>query len=294
MGIIALVVPAAVTVGDPATPEPTFDIGVAPSAIGGRLTVSGDRSGAMELDTATGIGGRYQVEGDDVIIAPAAEPVLSGPNGRVAFDRDTGDVKLIEFEDLALYLDPGACTVTEGATNEAAGLMAALVDCPDVADVRGRGEVTITGVLALPIEVIRGRGDLPPSGGTVVVVLEDEVDRGEELSITFDEAELFLDGEPDDDGLITAGSFTEQGGLAVEYDPAAEDFYLVQVSVGDYYALTSEPCPIATQDLGRISETTRVVRLEIDCAEMTDVDGQTVSVAGTIVADLVEGLLEEP
>lgn len=295
MGIVALVVPASVTVGDQPTPAPSFDVGVAPTAIGGRLTISGDRTGTMEFDTASGTGGRYEVEvgGDSGTIGsvspgPVTDPTLRGPNGRMVLDRDTADIKVIEFDDLAFYLDPGQCTVTEGAINAEAGLMAARVDCPGIADVRGRGTVNVAGTVALPIETIRGRGDLPPSGGSLVFVPEDEVDGGHEISVSFDEAEFFLGGEPNDDGRITSGSFTPQGGLAVEYDPASGEFYVTQVAAGDYYAISSEPCPIATRDLGRISETTRVVELEIDCGTMTDGDDTSTSVRGTIVADIIE------
>jgi hypothetical protein len=294
MGIVALVVPASVTVGDAPTPEPSFDVGVAPVAIGGRLEIAGERTGSMEFDAASGIGSRYQVDGDVVSIAPASDPTLSGPDGRIAFDRDTAEITVIEFDDLAIYLDPGECTVTEGAINDEAGLMAALVDCPGVEDIRGRGVVSVTGVVALPIETVRGRGDLPPNGGTLALE-RDEGDSpdADEMSVSLEDAELFLDEVPqEDDDRLTAASFTERGGVAVQYDPAADAFYLTDVSVGDQYATASEPCPIAAEDLGRINETTRVVRLTIDCIEMTDIEGDPVSATGTIVVDIIQGLNE--
>jgi hypothetical protein len=294
LGIVALVVPASVTVGDAPTPEPSFDVDVAPVAIGGRLDITGDRTGTMEFDAVSGIGSRYQVEGDVVSVAPASDPTLSGPDGRIAFDRDTAEITVIEYDDLALYPDPGECTVTEGAINDEAGLMAALVDCPGVEDIRGHGVVNVTGVVALPIETIRGRGDLPPSGGTLVLE-RDEGDgpEADEVSVSLEEAELFLDVVPNEgDDRLTAGSFTEQGGVAVQYDPAADAFYLTDVSVGDQYATASEPCPIAAEDLGRISQTTRVVRLTIDCIQMTDIEGNPVSATGTIVVDIIHGLNE--
>ncbi|HEX2765478.1 MAG TPA: hypothetical protein VHR55_02400 [Candidatus Limnocylindria bacterium] len=288
IAIVALVTPAAVTTADSASPAPSFDVAVAPTAIGGRLDISGDRTGTMELDEAQGIGGgRYQVEGDSITIGPATDPILTGPNGRIVFDRDTGDITLIEFDDLALYLDPDECTITEGAINEGAGLMAALVECRDVADVRARGVIDVVGVVALPVQTLRGRAGLPRSGGTLELGSAHPED-GPETSVILDRVELFVGGEPREDGRVTSGAFTEHGGVAVEYDPVADQFWLTQLSAGDYYAITSEPCPIAARDLGRISSTTRVVELDIDCSEMTDAEGERLVVTGTIVADVIQ------
>ena len=284
MGLTALIIPASATGVATATPVPTFDLAVAPTAIGGQLAVSGDRSGTLLFESASGIGGRHQAgEDGTILILPDTPPALSGPDGRITFERDTGDVTLIEFDDLSLYLDPGECLITEGAINEEAGLMAALVECPDIADVRGDGVVSVAGVVALPIEIVRGRAGLPQSGGTVEVG---------GTPLTLDETVLFLDTAPDDDGRITAGTFTEDGGMAFEYDPAAERFYLTQVSVGDLYAVASEPCPITAHDLGRLSDTTTVVRMEIDCTDWADAEGDLVTVAGTVVADVIQGLAD--
>ena len=284
MGLSALMIPAAATAVATATPVPSFDLAAAPTAIGGRLEVTGDRSGTLLFESASGLGGRHQVQEDgSILILPDSAPELSGPDGNITFERDTGEVTLIEFDDLSLYLDPGECTVTEGAINQEAGLMAALVECPDIADIRGNAVVSVAGVVALPIEIVRGRAGLPQSGGTVEV-------GGTRL--TLDETVIFLDQAPDDDGRITAGAFTEDGGMAVEYDPDAERFYLTQVSVGDLYAVASAPCPIMAQDLGRLSDTTRVVRMQIDCTEWIDAEGDLVTVTGTVVADVIQGLTE--
>ena len=252
MGLTALMIPASATAVATPTPVPSFDLAVAPTAIGGSLEVTGDRVGTMTLDTATGTGGRYQVlEGGGVSVRPAEDVELRGPDGRIRFDRNDGSVSQIDFNELSFYLDPGECTVTLGAGHPDNGLMAALVECPDIADIRDNGVVTIAGIVALPVEVLRGRDGLPETGGELALAPESVAPGDAEItSVTLEETEIFLDVPPGEDGRITSGSFTEAGGMAVEYDPVAERFYLTQVSAGDFYALASEPCPVATQDLG--------------------------------------------
>lgn len=284
LGLTAIMIPAAATGEATPTPQPSFDLAVAPTAIGGILEVSGDRSGTMLLDTASGMSGRYELREDGLVsIFPASDAALSGPDGRITFERHTGEVTVIEYGGLSFYLDPGECTVTEGAVNEQAGLMTALVECPEIADIRGNGVVSVAGVVAMPIETLRGRAGLPVSGGSLEIG---------ESSLTFDEAEIVLDGEPGENGRITTGSFTEEGGMAFEYDPDAEQLYLTTVSVDDLYAVASEACPIASHELGRINQTTTVLRLEIECTDFTDGVGDRVTVTGTIVADVIEGLTE--
>lgn len=296
MGLVAVVIPASATAVATPTPVPSFDLAVAPTAIGGSLEVTGDRVGTLTLDTATGAGSRYQlIEGGGVSVGPNGDVELGGPDGRIRFDRDDGSITQIDFDGLTFYLDPGECTVTPGAGHPDNGLMVALVECPDIADVRDNGVVSVVGMVAMPVEVLRGRGGLPETGGVLELVSE-TVDPGEEeiTSVSLEEAEIFLDVPPGEEGRINAGSFTADGGVAVQYDPVAERFSLTQVSAGELYAVTSEPCPVTTQDLGRISETVRVVRMEFDCAGWTDVEGDPVTVRGTIVVDVIQGLVDGP
>lgn len=296
MGLTALMIPASATAVATPTPVPSLDLAVAPTAIGGRLEVTGDRVGTLALDEATGTDTRYQVREDGLVsVRPPQEVELRGPDAHIRFDRDDGSVTQIDVEDLTFYLDPGECTVTLGAAHPENGLMAALIECPDIVDIRGNGAVSITGIVALPVEVLRGRGGLPESGG-VVELASESVEPGE-VEITsgaMEEAELFLDVPPGDDGRITAGSFTENGGgIAVEYDPETGRFYTTQVSAGDVYALAAEPCPVTTQELGHISETVRVIHMEFDCAGWTDVGGDPVTVSGEVVVDVIQGFMDE-
>jgi hypothetical protein len=283
----AWIAPAASLVEPTPTPEPTFDLGVAPEAIGGRLEITGDRTGTMTLDRTGGstTGARYEVgDGDAVTIRPADATVeLRGADGHIRFERDSGQVTHIAYDGLSIYLDPGECTVTHGEINQAAGLMAALVECPEVSDVRDQGVVSVTGVVALPLDVLRGRGDVPPIGGSVEVA---------GATLTFEEAEIFLDVEPDEEtGRIHWGIFDEEraSGIGLEYDPEADRFFVNGVSTTDEYAAFAEPCSIAVEELGRINDYTTAVRLDIDCTDVAVPGGGTGSVTGTVVADVIQG-----
>lgn len=146
--------------------------------------------------------------------------------------------------------------------------------------------ISVAGVVALPVEVLRGRGDLPPSGGSMDVA---------GTSLTFEEAEIFLDGEPvEETGRIHWGIFTDDraSGIGLEYDAEADRFFLGGIAVNDEYARLSEPCPIAADELGRINEVTTVVRLDIDCTEVAVPGGGSGSVTGTLVADVIQGFME--
>jgi len=266
------------------TPEPTFDLAMAPEAIGGSLEISGDRSGTMTLDTAIGIGGRFELQEDgSVAIRDADVPMeLRGAAGHIRFDSGSREVIHIAYDGLSIFLDSGECAISHGAVDEATGLMAALVECPDIADVRGQGVVSVVGVVALPAEALLGRGELPPTGGTV------EIDG---TTITFDEADIFLDGEPvEETGLIQweIVAADRSAGLHLEYDPEADRLFLGGAFSEEAYAQLEEPCPIAAEEIGRINDYTRVMRLRIDCTDAV-VAGGTGSVTGTIVADVIQG-----
>lgn len=283
-----LITPAASLAEPTPTPQPSFDLAVAPDAVGGSLEISGDRSGMMTLDTATGFGGRFELQEDgSVRIRGANAPLeLSGPAGHIRFDSDSTEVTHIAYDGLSIFVDAGECVVTPGAVSEETGLMAALVDCPDIADVRGQGVISVAGVVALSAETLLGRGDLPPTGGTV------EIDGS---TITLDEADIFLDGEPaGETGRIQWGAFDADSasGIVFEYDPGADQFYLGAAFSEETHAGLEEPCPIAAEELGRLNDYTTVLRLDIECTDVAVIDGGTASVKGSIVADVIQGYRE--
>jgi len=281
----AWIAPSASLAEPTPTPQPSFDLAVAPEAVGGSLVISGDRSGTLTLDTAMGIGGRFELEEDgSVRIRDANAPIeLRGASGHIRFDSDSGEVAHIAYDGLSIFLDPDQCTITHGAVNEGADLMAALVECPDIADIRGQGVISVAGVVALPADALRGRGNLPPTGGRL------EVDG---RTYIFDEAEIFLDTEPlEETGRIHEGIVAIDRALfiGIEYEPETDRFFVGNVE----YAPLAEPCPTEAEELGRLNDYTTVIRLDIECTDVAIEGGGTGSVTGSIVADVIQGYTEK-
>ena len=274
----AWITPAASLAEPTPTPEPSFDLAVAPEDIGGSLDVSGDRSGTMTLDTATGIG--LQRMRDSGAYAPTE---LQGAAGHLRFDRDTGQITHIAYDDLSIFLDPDECTITHGAVNEGTDLMVALVECPDITDVRGQAVISVTGVIALPTRALVGRGDLPPTGGSV------ELDGS---AYDFGEVEISLDGEPYEvTGRIREGIIAVDTGVSIvlEYDPETDQFFVSGFTTGFDYGEFVEPCLLGVEKLGRLNDYMTVMRLDIECADVAVTGGGTRSVTGSIVADVIQG-----
>lgn len=269
------------------TQEATFDLEIPPTVIGGRLEFTGDRSGTMALESASGLGGRYEIEsGGGVVVLPEEEVALRGPDGRLRFQPRTHEITRIEYDGLSLWVDPGQCTLTLGAVSDETGLMSALVQCAELDDIRDQGTVSVRGVVSLPADVLRGRGDMPPTGGTIEVGTR---------SITFGEAEIFLDGEPDEEtNRIHWGIFTEDrtSGIHLQYDEQAVQYFLHLLTVGDEAAILADPCPLEAEELGRINGYTTTVRLTFECNDIPGPWEDPVSVTGSLVADVISGLVE--
>lgn len=276
MGIIGVVVPASAVEDS----EPTFALDVAPDAIGGELVVSGDRQGTVTLDSATGAAVGIGDLRPDV--------VLGGEGGRIQLARDTGEIVRVDVQDLSFYPDDGQCTLTAGALNEESGLMSALLECADLVDIRGGGTVSVAGVIAAPASAIRGRGDLPQTGGNVDV---------DGTAIAFENATLFLNPDavqPEPSDRIQTALFTNPlasevvSGIFLEVDLEEDRYWLGGLVVGDESSILSTPCPLGVDELGRIDGETTVVRLTIDCPDAEIPGDRTGSVTGDVVVDVLE------
>lgn len=288
----AWITPGASLVEPTPTPQPTFDLAVPPDVIGGSLEISGDRSGTMTLDTASGIG--LERMPNSGAYAPTE---LQGPAGHIRFDRDTGRITHIAYHDLSIFLDPDECTVTHGAVNEATDLMVALVECADITDIRGQAVVSLTGVIALRTHALLGRGDLPRTGGSV------ELDGS---AYDFGEVEISLDGEQHPSALDPAATQPQETGriregiiavdtavtIVLEYDPATDRFFVSGFTSGFDYAEFVELCPVGVHELGGLNDFTTVMRLDIECADVAVSGGGTRSVSGSIVVDVIQGWTE--
>ena len=292
LGLVALVVPAAPAAVATATPDPTFDLAVAPDAVGGSLAVSGDRTGTLGLDRLESMAGYQQVgEMFELVIGPAS---LEGADGRIVFGRDAEGVTQIDYNGLSFYLDPGDCTVTDGALNADAGLMSARIECVEISDIRGGGTISLDGVVALPANVLGGRSGLPPSGG--------RLDLGD-VPLEIPEARALVDSSLIGLQEVTQIGLTSEDGatvVVVELDRETGEYSMTLIQVSGESSLgqangesvtISPACPLATETIGRLSPNVIVVRLDFDCDDVPLPGGGTGSVEGSVVVDVIEEAL---
>lgn len=293
IGLIGIMVPRPTDPLPSASAAPTADLAVPPDHVGGVLTVDGDRTGTLRLDT---------VRSDPAVAVDGGPGVnvlgdvwLSGPDGRVAFSRDPAKgITKVDYDGLSFFVKPDDCAVTPGAFNATSRLMNAEVRCERLDDVRDNGTVGITGVVAVPSDLLGERGDLPPSGGSVSV--------GEQ-TLEFSEAEVMLGGVvivggtesipltliAYDAGYVDSDDWWSQASvLGVEQDPQSGAYVLTSIQVrGDLMTLAA-PCPVSREELGDLNDWTRVVELRIDCQDAELSSGGSVSIEGSLVVDLIE------
>lgn len=163
MGAAALVVVGVVGLARLTVPdEPSFgealdeagedgEIGTdfVPDVVGGRLTVTGAREATLDL-----------------------EPKGNGPNFGLGSSKTQlylqgGPLEItqMDHDGLSFFPDPDDCVFTIGERNEVAGLVAVMVSCPELTDIRGNGTLAVEGHLALPADIAIAV-ELPQTGGT--------------------------------------------------------------------------------------------------------------------------------
>jgi len=275
--LIGAIVPQAIA--EPtASPVPSFDLAVPPDRSGGSLTVIGDRSGTLLIDRLQG--GVQYVTGDDDSVNVQRGPFrLIGDDGQIVFSADPDEgVTQIDFDDLSFFLDPRDCDVTLGERNEVNGLIAALLECTELVDIRGGGVISVEGVIAVPGDVFGERGALPPSGGNIEV--------GED-TVALSQLILVGGGELVETGRVpmSVHGADPDSILALEYDPETAEMLLTFVLAEGQPVGLPEPCPVIAEDLGDLNEFTTVVRLTFDCDNAALDDGTPITIDGTIVVD---------
>jgi len=275
--LIRAIVPQA-TAEQMASVPPGFDLAVAPDRTGGSLAFTGDRSGVLQLDRLTG-GVDYGREGDHATIVQR-EFRYSGDNGQIAISRDREEgITLIEYDGLSFYLDAGDCEITLGERNASVGLIIALIECKEISDIRGGGVVSAEGVVALPGDVFGDRGDLPESGGRVMVG---------DTSVEFTDAIVVGGGLLGGSGRmpLSVHGNGDDSILGMEYDPETAAIVLTGIyAIGRESAHFPQPCPVTAEDLGDLNPFTPVIRFTIDCDNAVLPDGTSTTVEGTVVAD---------
>jgi hypothetical protein len=279
LGLTRLLAPGGTATSTP-SPASTIDLERSPREAGGTLAFSGDRTGTLTIDGASGgISGLKQV--DDGFTIMRGPYRLTGANGQVVFGADPADgVTQIGFDGLSFYLDPGDCSVTIGARNDTNGLVAARLECPDLSELRGAGVVSVEGVIAIAGDVVGERGDVPENEGSV---------RVGDATIAFNEVYMVGGGEIVETGRVPVSvhSADPDAFLAFEYDPETDELALVFVVADGAQIEIADWCPVEVEQLGRIGESMTVVSLTFAC-DGTTIDEdfpKSVHASGTVVAD---------
>jgi hypothetical protein len=235
------------------------------TAVGGVLTVTGDREGSFVLD-------REEID---------SGYALAGEHGSLHFGGDPLTVERISYDGLEFYVDPGGCTLTPGERHDPTGVAGADVRCEDLEDIRDGGTLTIEGEVGMAADLLGLRGDLPPSGGTVEIG-----DREIELPFA-----VVTVGRPIGFGPVGGFVSTDDSSswLMFDYDFQTHALRLVVVALdGVETEVDRGACDVSTEEIGRLNPHTTTADLRLECAAVELESGETVRIGGTIVADLVE------
>jgi hypothetical protein len=199
----------------------------------------------------------------------------------------------VSWEGMSFFPEPGDCTITPGELDDTLGIGHAQVRCTGLTDIRGEGTVDIEGTVGMALTMV-GESDLPEMGGTATVGGE---------TWDFNEALLFaipfaaVAGE-EDYNMILAREGTSRGcpgaecartSLRFSYDVQHHRLALVNVERDGADAdLAPGACSLGTTELGRLTPSTAVVELTIECP-VADVPGLgTVPITGTVIVQQID------
>ena len=264
------------------TPFPTIAVGAVPTQTGGTLAISGDREATFRLDR-----GSYEVAVNPDFERGFARVEygrfgLIGETGAVHFEHDPLRVAQIDYEGMAFYPEPDACTITPGELNPTIGVASAGLTCADLTDIRDTGSVTIDGGIALPADMLGMRGDLPPPGGQLVVgsrTLEFSDGRVLVQDVTIvgsGRQPLFLFGDD------------ETSSIGFERDPERGDLYVTYLVVDEeLFEFDDEACDVSASELGMLNPITSVLDLSIRCDEIDLGEHGVVTIDTSLVVDMI-------
>ena len=275
LGLAVLIVPASVgssetpggtAAGVPGTAGPGADLDAVPTAIGGTLTVTGDRVATLVVDRES-TDGQYGLVGDDARIFLAGDPLA---------------VVQMNLDGLSFFPEPDACTITPGRHNQQSGVASAEVRCEDLADVRDSGVVSVEGVLGMAADMLGMRGDLPPAGGSLSF--------GEE-TLTFTEAWLFpfLGPVLAGDERTNMGLVDGTTGLYFTYDVQTHATTLSFIEIGGVVTeVPADACSIGTQEIGKVNPRNTLVEMTIRCPAVELPGTGPIAIDGTVMVEQLE------
>ncbi len=236
-------------------------------ALGGSLTVTGDRQGTLVLTRES----------------QESSYALVGADGRIAFEGAPVVVTQVSYDGLEFFPDADECTVTPGAFDGEIGIGRASLSCTDIADIRDHGVISIEGTIGLPVDRLVGR-ELPPSGGSIEVGPE---------TWTFDFALLLLWQQPTiagtTDANMTLQDEEQVAGLYFYYDIETLQTSVSAVSHdGETLDVPEGACDLASEELGRPNPRSTTIELDIDCPGVEVPGLGVVPIRGTLVVDELE------
>lgn len=248
-----------------ATPMPT--VPAQPTAVGGTLTVSGDRQGTLVLERET-TQDRYG---------------LVGPDGRLLFGGDPVGVARVQYDGLEFFVDPDECTVVPGERHDPSGVAGADISCEAIEDVRGNGTIGLEGRVGVAATLFGLRGDLPESGGSVAL--------GDE-QLTFEAAVFTITpfGQFGGGGVFAGQLVDMEVGayLGFGYDPQTHELSLTDVGYGGDVTMVQGGCSVEEREIGRLDPHTRVVELHVRCDSIDIPTLGPVPLDGSVIVDMAE------
>ena len=285
MALVLLIVQdrgATTATGPTDTPVPTIAADAVPTHTGGSLTVSGDKTGAFDLDH----------DSYDVGIEPDFERGfahvefgrfgLTGESGAIYFAPEPLAVEQIDFDGLAFYPDPDACTITPASSIRRSGSRVRTCNARASRTSGTPARSRSTAPSRCPADLLGLRGDLPPSGGEVPVGAETlEFSDGrvlvqEVLSEETERQAMFLFGDD------------EKSSLGLERDPESQAIYLTYIVVDEeLFDIADDACGVTRSELGPLNPLTTVMELSITCDGLDLGSHGVVSIDTTLVVDLI-------
>jgi hypothetical protein len=261
------------------TPAPLDQV---PDAIGGILTVSGDREGSLALDREHAeIGFEFDPEAEIARLEDGPYQ-LSGADGRITFSRDPLAVDQLDFDGLSFYPEPDECEVTPGVMNPALGIATAELRCEEIADIRDNGVITVDGTIQVAADLLGLRGDLPASGGSIGVGAE---------TLEVPEARALLQpfGFDAATGLASLVILNEglREGVILTYDPDTHELDIGSIIMGEESIEAPDACSGVRTDIGLLNPRTSVVELALSCDAIDVPDLGSVPVSGSLIVDLI-------
>lgn len=247
---------------DPPSPPPLTRVGAV-------LEVSGDRPGVFDLTGGFSEGQFRLADGRGNSLLLGTDP------GSGAYLRQA------TYDGLNLFLDRDQCEIDLSETDPTIGLARFSLHCEDITDVRDTATLTLSGLVDLPLRVAfpDGRYD---GGGAVTVTgdIDTEIivwNTGRPLGPDGAAAGFWIGGASSDDSHF----------IAIEIDLHPDTGrYVRYIEVDGMHQFERPECRLDTELIARVEPHVNLVAYEIECRDITDVDGElTITLAATVRVD---------